>query len=160
MNRRHPAFIILQPFWKRTVFVLRTLKRGPAAEASDRMLRYRLAQNTLWVWKKQEINFRKKELQNKVWYSALHTVDEFFDRADLTSKKKPAIQLGRIFLMENSFPDSKRNLPVIGQGLENAFCFPLRDAEVVSFGVKEAAGIWVKKGFVLHALPSLLVRRL
>lgn len=43
--------------------------------------------------------------------------------------------------MENSFPDSKRNLPVIGQGLENAFGFPLRDAEVVSFGVKEAAGI-------------------
>ena len=43
--------------------------------------------------------------------------------------------------MENSFPDSKRNLPVIGQGLENALGFPLRDAEVVSFGVKEAAGI-------------------
>ena len=61
--------------------------------------------------------------------------------------------------MENSFPDSKRNLPVIGQGLENAFGFPLRDAEVVSFGVLVLLAYQDKKLIHIRSGVKIVIRQ-
>ena len=83
----------------------------------------------------------------------LHAVRKRVDAMYLPGQGKPAVQLGVASLIQDLLPDTQGHLPVVGQGLQDAFRFPSRNPVGVRFIIEQRIIV------VCHLNSSLSVER-
>ena len=83
----------------------------------------------------------------------LHAVRKRVDAMYLPGQGKPAVQLGVASLIQDLLPDTQGHLPVVGQGLQDAFRFPSRNPVGVRCIIEQRIIV------VCHLNSSLSVER-